>query len=297
MIELTVFFIISYIIHGLGVTVGYHRLLSHRTFKCAKFVEYFFVFAGYLAFEGSPIWWTAIHRAHHRHVDTPLDPHSPRYGLWHSYMGWLFELKYPDHINPAEQCKDLINDPIYKFFEQGGNMQRMNACNFIINLGVRAIIWAFFGWQYALASLLAGAAVLQIPLMLNVACHIPKLGYKNFATKDDGVNVWWVGILGLGEGWHNNHHAYPGSARNGMRLFEVDLSYAVIKAMKKLGWVGWINHGPKDISLARKEWNKKFVLQESIERGKHYLDNVAKDVAKDLDMVANQTKEKALTRV
>jgi sn-1 stearoyl-lipid 9-desaturase len=290
--QLIVLFIVFYTLHGLGVTVGYHRLLSHRAFKCAKFVEYFFVMLGYLAFEGSPIWWTAIHRAHHKHVDTPLDPHSPRYGLWHSYFGWLFELEYPDHIVPAEQCKDLLNDPIYRFFEQNGNLQRMNFCNFTINLLVRGVLWAIFGWQVALMSLLAGLAVIQIPLMLNVACHLPQLGYKNFVTKDDGVNVWWVGILAFGEGWHNNHHAYPGSARNGMRKFEIDMSYMVIKLMKRLGWVSWINHGPKNILLARRRWHRKWLLEESLLKGKEYLDIVATNASS----AANQ-KDKAYTTV
>ena len=275
MIELVAIFVGFYILHGLGVTIGYHRLLSHRAFKCNKFVEYFFVMAGYLAFEGSPIWWSAIHRAHHRYVDTPLDPHSPRYGVWHAYFGWLFELEYPKHIVPAEQCIDLLHDPIYRFFEQNGNLQRMNQCNFAVNMGYRLVIWAFFGWQIALMSLLAGLAVIQIPLMLNVACHMPKLGYKNFATKDDGVNVWWVGILAFGEGWHNNHHVYPGSARNGMRKFEVDVSYFVIRLMEKFGWVSWINHGPKNITYARKQWHEKIKLQESMAKGKQYLDTVA----------------------
>ncbi len=275
MIELIAIFIACYIYHGLGVTIGYHRLLSHRAFTCNKFVEYFFVLAGYLAFEGSPIWWAAIHRAHHRYVDTPLDPHSPRYGVFHAYFGWLFELNYPAHVIPAVQCADLINDPFYKFFEQNGNLQRMNQCSFLINVGFRLALWPIFGWQIALMSLLAGLAVIQIPLLLNVACHMPFLGYKNFATKDDGVNVWWVGILAFGEGWHNNHHVYPGSARNGMRKFEVDMSYAVIKLMKKFGWVHWINHGPKSVSFARKQWNKKFLLEEQVLMGKQYLDSVS----------------------
>jgi stearoyl-CoA desaturase (delta-9 desaturase) len=105
----------------------------------------------------------------------------------------------------------------------------------------RLVLFALFGWVPALASLLAGIAVLQIPLMLNVFCHIPKLGYKNYPGVDDSVNVWFVGLLALGEGWHNNHHAYPGSARTGMRFFEFDLSWLVICAMEKLHLVYRVN--------------------------------------------------------
>jgi len=243
--EFLIAFLVFYAWHGTGITVGYHRLLSHRSFRCIKPVEYFFVLAGYLAFEGSPIWWAAIHRAHHRYVDTPLDPHSPRYGIGHSYFGWLFEMVYPSHIDPYVSCKDIVDDKVYQFLEQGGDLRKMNNLCFLTNIGFRVILLFAFGWKIALASMLASVAVLQIPLVLNLICHLPKLGYRNFATSDDSVNVWWVGILAHGEGWHNNHHAYPGSARNGMRWFEFDFSYLLIQIMKAMKMVSWVNAGPE----------------------------------------------------
>jgi sn-1 stearoyl-lipid 9-desaturase len=255
-------FVLSYIWHGFGITIGYHRLLSHRSFKCAKAVEYFFVLAGYLAYEGSPIWWSAIHRAHHKYVDTPLDPHSPRYGVMHSYFGWLFEMKYPDHIDPSVSCKDLVSDPIYRALECHGNLQRMNHLCFFTNMAFRGVLWVLFGWQVALANLLASFAVMQIPLMLNVLCHLPKLGYKNFAMNDDSVNVPFVGIMGLGEGWHNNHHAYPGSARNGMKWFEFDLSYITISLLKTVGLVSWVNTGPDLRTAPKTKWSPAIPLDE-----------------------------------
>ena len=251
MIEFTVLFLVFYTWHALGVTVGYHRLLSHRTFRCSKFVEYMLVLPGYLAFEGSPIWWSTIHRAHHRYVDTILDPHSPRFGLLEAHFGWLFHDGYKSHLDPASQSKDLISDPVYKFLEQGGDWTRAHALTFIIGLLFRILIAVLFGWIPAIASLLAGLAVLQIPLMLNVFCHIPRLGYKNYATTDDSVNVWWVGILALGEGWHNNHHASPGSAKTGMRFFELDFSWIVIRALKLLGLVNSVNVIPHNRLAAR----------------------------------------------
>lgn len=241
MISFFALFLVLYIWHGLGVTIGYHRLLSHRSFTCPKFVEYFWVLAGFLALEGSPIWWAAIHRAHHRYVDTTLDPHSPLFGLKHAFIGWTLAETYPAHIDPQVQCKDLIQDPIYRFLEQGGNWKRAHALNFAINILLRVILFFCFGWQVALASVLAAVAVLQIPLLLNVACHIPKLGYKTFATNDDSVNVWWVGIMALGEGWHNNHHAFPGSARMGLLFHEFDLSWLAIRLMRKIGLINWLN--------------------------------------------------------
>ena len=240
LIEFIAIFLVCYVWHALGITIGYHRLLSHRAYSCPKFVEYFWVLAGYLAFEGSPIWWATIHRAHHRYVDTALDPHSPRYGLKNAHVGWLTK-GYVDHIQPADQCKDLLKDPLYRFLEQGGSWPRAHTLGFTFGFLVRLGILLCFGWVPALASLLAGFAVLQIPLLLNVVCHIPCLGYKNYNSDDDSVNVWWVGILAMGEGWHNNHHAAPGSARSGMRPWEIDVSYWILCLGKRLNLVSRMN--------------------------------------------------------
>lgn len=237
MVEFLVLFFVFYVWHSLGVTVGYHRLLSHRSFSCPKFVEYFWVLAGYLAFEGSPIWWATMHRAHHRYVDTPLDPHSPRFGIEHARAGWIRKVGYSEMIDPHTHSKDLVKDPVYRFLEREGVFRKSHFMCFSIGIGLRVLMVPIFGWIPALASILAGFAVLQIPLMLNVACHIPKLGYKNYQTDDDSVNVWWVALLATGEGWHNNHHACPGSAKTGMRYWEFDLAWLTIALMKRLGLV------------------------------------------------------------
>ncbi|MBX9772423.1 MAG: fatty acid desaturase [Candidatus Obscuribacterales bacterium] len=241
MLSFAIAFVGFYIWHALGVTVGYHRLISHRSFSCPKFVEYFWVMAGYLAFEGSPIWWATIHRAHHKYTDTALDPHSPRYGLQKAHNGWIKRRKYEDHIDPQTQSKDLVEDPLYKFLDRGGDWGKAHKTAFSIGILFRVVLLVMFGWQIALASILAGFAVLQIPLMLNVVCHIPKLGYKTYATDDDSVNVWWVAVLAMGEGWHNNHHASPGSAKTGMRFFEIDMAWLTIVIMKQIGLVTRVN--------------------------------------------------------
>jgi stearoyl-CoA desaturase (delta-9 desaturase) len=244
-------FLLSYIWHAMGITIGYHRLLSHRSFSCSKPVEYFWVLAGFLAFEGSPIWWSTIHRAHHHFVDTPKDPHSPRYGVKYAFTGWLQEKEYAPHVQPSVLSKDLLKDPIYRFLEQDGVLMRGHMLGFACCFAFRAVIWYFFGWVPALASLLAGFAVLGIPLLLNVVCHIPKAGYKNYGVEDDSVNVWWVGILALGEGWHNNHHASPGSAKSGMRFWEFDPSWLMIRAMKSVGLVQRVNFATHEQLVAR----------------------------------------------
>lgn len=235
-------FVISYLWLILGVTIGYHRLLAHRSFRCPKFVEYFWVFTGYLAFQSSPIFWVTTHRAHHRYTDEELDPHSPRNSGWkYAYYGWINQVGYPAHIDPEQQTKDMIDDPFYRFLEQGGDWHKGHLLSAIIGFGSRFIAAFFFGWQFALANLLAALTVQQVPLLLNVVCHIPKLGYKGYATKDDSVNVWWVAALTMGEGWHNNHHAFPGSARHGLGRFEIDPSWYILRAMKSVGLVSWMH--------------------------------------------------------
>lgn len=246
-------FAISYLWHGMGTTIGYHRLLSHRSFKCLKPVEYFWVLGGYLAFEGSPLWWAAMHRAHHQYTDTPLDPHSPRYGLKHAYYGWMTDKTYPDHIDPRHECPDLLRDPVYRFLDQDGNWHRAHTLAATTGLLFRAGLWGLFGWRVALASALAGVAVLQIPLLLNVVCHMPGLGYKTFPRDDDSVNVWWVALLAHGEGWHNNHHAFPGSARSGFKPHEFDLSWQTLRLSRLLGLVTSMNEAQPDRQKLPKE--------------------------------------------
>ena len=225
-------FLISYLLHGLCVTVGYHRLMAHRSFRCVKAVEYLLVLGGYLAFQGSPVWWATIHRLHHKTADTERDPHSPKRGWIHAYMGWTLE----DYNFPVEKiCSDLVRDPVYALLD------KIDVLAIPINLLARLILLCIFGWKVALANLLAGVCVFQIPMILNLFCHLPKFGYKNFPSSDNAVNVWWVAMLALGEGWHNNHHVYPGSARMGLRKSELDFSWGTIKLLARLGLASHVN--------------------------------------------------------
>ncbi|MBC7997925.1 MAG: fatty acid desaturase [Leptolyngbya sp.] len=234
MTEAVLLFVAFYVYHLLGVTVGYHRLLAHRSFKCPKLVEYFFVTAGYLAFESSPIWWATLHRAHHRYTETELDPHSPRFGNTRAYLGWIFGKHYPEHLNPKLQAPDLVNDPLYRLLERNNNWHASHLTNTAIGFGSRLILWALFGWEVAALSLAAGLTVQQVPFMVNLLCHKPYLGYKNYDTSDDSTNVPILTLMMLGENWHNNHHAYPGCARNGFRWYEFDVSWLTIKSLSIL---------------------------------------------------------------
>ncbi len=239
--EILIWFAVFYVWHVLGITVGYHRLLAHHSFRCPKFVEYFFVIGGYMAFESSPIWWVTMHRAHHRHTETERDPHSPRFGSAKAYSGWIFAKHYPEHVNPSAQAKDIFNDPLYKLLERNNNWHTSHLTNTAVGFGFRGVLWLLFGWKIALASLAAGIFVQQVPFFLNFVCHKRMLGYKNFATRDDSVNVWWLGLATLGDNWHNNHHAYPGAARAGFRWFELDISWLTIKLLSLCGLASRLN--------------------------------------------------------
>lgn len=258
LISFLVLFFVFYVWHILGTTIGYHRLLAHRTFKCPKVVEYFWVLGGYTAWEASPIWWATMHRAHHRFTDVNGDPHAPRFGFFNAYMGWFLKGKYEVPINPYDQAKDLTSDRFYCFLEQNGNWHRAHLLNSAIGFGFRVVLLLVFGWQVALASLLAGLVVFNVPLLLNVACHKPRLGYKTYDTEDDSVNVWWVALLTAGEGWHNNHHAFPGSARSGFKWHEFDFSWWILKLMNALGLASHLND-----AMSSKNKHSKFQIDSS----------------------------------
>ena len=238
MIEFAIAFFLFYCLYMLGITIGYHRLISHRSFKCNKFVEYFFVAAGYLAMEGSPITWAVVHRAHHKQPDLINDPHGPGRGWFYQYAGWMLDFKYKEEISPISLTPDLLKDPFYKFLDQGGHLYRAYALCFIICASTRLLLLATTDISITLASVAAGIAAQQMPLILNVVSHIPQLGYRSFTTEDNSSNVPWLAVLTMGEGWHNNHHAFPGSPRSGFDKHELDVSWLVLSVLQKFGLVG-----------------------------------------------------------
>lgn len=229
-----------YLWHTFGVTIGLHRLLSHRAFRCHKAVEYFFVFGAYFAYHGAPIWWATIHRTHHKYVDTPLDPHSPRQGILHAYFFYR-AFRYPPHMDPARQCPDLLKDPVYRALETRGDWKLGYVKCVAACLVFRALIYLFFGYEVMMASFLAGFLAWNVPLLVNIVCHIPRLGYKNFQIADDSVNNYLFAVVALGDGWHNNHHAHPGSSQMGLLKHEFDASWFVLKCLQKVGLVYSIN--------------------------------------------------------
>jgi len=249
MLWFIVAFVLSYTWGVLGISLGYHRGLSHRSFKLPKLIEYFFVIGGYLVFEGGPIFWVSYHRLHHRYSDRPGDPHSPTQGLWHSILGWMSD----GVVQVSEDqykviCPDLFKDPLYRFLHAGGKGRDGYLC-LAINIVLRLALLAAFGpWVFA-GNLLGSAGAFCAPLMVNSICHIPRWGYQSYSTTDLSQNVWFVALASFGEGWHNNHHQFPQSARHGLKPIEFDFSYGVLQTLKLLGLAKNIRL-PKDAAMA-----------------------------------------------
>lgn len=228
-------FLVSYLYAGMGITLGYHRLLTHKALKVPAWLKYFIVSGGYLALMGAPISWVATHRLHHQKSDQPGDPHSPRDGMKHALYAWMMnmsEKQPPEEVR--RQTPDIIDDPVLKLFGQDHTAFQGYLC-LTINILWRAAIWYFFGPVAFAANFLAGFIVFWSPQFVNTFCHLKEHGYRLWDVRDDSRNVWWVAILACGEGWHNNHHALPKSARHGMMWWEFDITWMTILLLEKLG--------------------------------------------------------------
>jgi len=207
----------------LGVAACYHRMLSHNAYQTNRFIKLLTMWFGAMASQGSPISWVTIHRGyHHRHADTDRDPHSPEHGFWHSYIGWMFKLRVGS-MNP-KYIPDLLRDKDCVFFHK-----YYNEILFGSHLLIGLISFDF--WLYAV--LLPVFFTFHSYSINTSVNHWTKRGYKNYETKDNGLNVIWLFPVILGEAWHNNHHGNAKNANFGKRKFELDPTYWLIKLIKK----------------------------------------------------------------
>jgi len=211
---------------SMGIGMGWHRLLTHRGYKVPKVVEYFLVFCGSLALEGGPIQWVTTHRIHHAHTDEGGDPHTPRDGRWWSHIGWV--LAPPPQVMDQTQLQryatDLMNQSLYRL---------LNRFYWVPLILLTVGLLAFGGWRVMLwGTFLRVTLGLHATWLVNSATHM--WGRRRFATRDDSRNNWWVALLTFGEGWHNNHHAHPTSARHGLAWYEIDLNWWGIRVMQFL---------------------------------------------------------------
>jgi len=231
--------VVFYAIAGLGVGMGYHRLLTHRSYKVSKFVEYFLVTCATMSLEGGPIQWVVTHRIHHANSDREGDPHTPRDGGWWAHIGWILWGTVQNHTETtiARYAPDLMNDRYYRW---------LSRAYYVPLLVVGTMLFAFGGWSVLLWGVfLRLTLALHATWLVNSATHL--WGRTRFETGDDSRNSWWVALLTFGEGWHNNHHAHPTSARHGLRWYEFDLNWLGIWVLQFLG----LAHGVKRVRFNR----------------------------------------------
>ena len=252
-------FVLFYLITGFGVTVGYHRLFTHGSFRAAPWLRTVLGIAGCAAVQGPILSWVADHRRHHQHSDHEGDPHSPHLfddhgllgtlgGLWHAHIGWLFDAGSTD---VDKYAPDLLKD------------SRLSRIDSMYGLWLLLSLLAPAALAYLISGGSAGAALSgllfaglarvfllhHVTWSVNSICH--SFGQRAYRTKDESRNNALVGILGLGEGWHNNHHAFPTSARHGLGKGQFDLSWEVIRLFERLGWVTRVQQ-PAELLLQRK---------------------------------------------
>jgi fatty-acid desaturase len=212
---------------SLGVGMGFHRLLTHRGYKTPKAVEYFLTLCGTLAFEGGPINWVVTHRIHHAHTDREGDPHTPRDGGWWAHMGWILRGTAQVHEPSVlwHYAPDMMTDRFHRCLNRLYYVPIVLCGLLLLGLGG----WSVLMWGIFFRSVFN----LHATWLVNSATHM--WGRRRFATNDDSTNSWWVALLTFGEGWHNNHHAHPTSARHGMAWYEVDFNWWGIRTLELLG--------------------------------------------------------------
>ncbi|MGE0393113.1 MAG: acyl-CoA desaturase [Vicinamibacterales bacterium] len=229
--------VVLYFVAGmLGIGMAYHRLLTHRSYKTPKWMEYFLTLCATLALEGGPIFWVATHRVHHQKSDRDGDPHTPREGSFWAHMGWIImgQGLHQETALLARYVPDLAKDRFHV---------ALTKWHWVPQVVVGLVLLAFGGIPYVLWGIgFRTVFGLHTTWLVNSATHL--WGSRRFQTRDDSTNNWWVALLTFGEGWHNNHHAHPTSARHGLAWYELDLNWIGISTLKALG-LAW------DIKVAK----------------------------------------------
>lgn len=210
-----------------GIGMGYHRLHTHRSYTVPKAIDYLFAVCGSMTLQGGPIFWTATHRIHHQRSDKPGDPHSPRDGKWWSHVLWTIfgEEMHSNTEVMGKYAPDLMKGRFYRV---------LNSWHWVPLVVLGLVLLAVGGLPWMLWGVFLRVTVgLHCTWLVNSATHL--WGRRRFQTTDDSRNNWWVALLTFGEGWHNNHHAYPRSARHGLVWRELDISWLQIRLLAALG--------------------------------------------------------------
>ena len=229
-----------YVVRMFAVTAGYHRYFSHRSFKTSRWFQFALAWLAQSSTQKNVMWWAAVHRHHHKHSDTEADVHSPRHrGFWYAHFGWVFDRKY-NTTDPAA-VPDLAKYPELRFLQRFEQLPSIVlAAAILLIAGWPALIVGFF-WSTVL--------LYHGTFFINSLAHVH--GNQRYVTGDDSRNNWWLAVITMGEGWHNNHHAYQRSARQGFRWYEVDFTFYILTA---LSWVGLVRElGAPPVEVVRNE--------------------------------------------
>lgn len=225
---LGVMIFLHWLFGSIGICLGFHRILSHRSLQVPKWLEYIIAILGAMAIQGGPIFWVAGHRLHHAHTeDEDKDPYSAKRGFWWSHMLWMF---YPreeffDYEKYKKYAPDLVRQPFYRW---------LNSYFIFLQIPLAVLLYALGGWSFVIYGVFLRAVLLwHSTWLINSATHIR--GYRTFDSDDNSGNLWWAAILTYGEGWHNNHHAHPSVAKAGLRWWEIDMTWWAIKVLQTLG--------------------------------------------------------------
>ena len=242
----------SYLLRMFAITAFYHRYFAHKTFQVSRPVQFFFAVIGASSTQRGPLWWAAHHRHHHKAADRPDDPHSPSQGFWWSHMGWFLSRRH--FAADLSQVPDLARFPELRWLDRydllvplayavalfclGAALERMAP-------GLETSGWQMLVWGYFVSTVV----LIHVTLTINSLAHC--WGTRRYATRDHSRNNALLAVLTLGEGWHNNHHHFPGSARQGFYWWEIDISYYVLRVMSLLGIVRNLKSVPDPIRRAR----------------------------------------------
>ncbi|PRH82698.1 acyl-CoA desaturase [Arenimonas caeni] len=243
-----------YAVRMFAITGFYHRYFSHKAFRTSRPVQFAFAVLGAASVQRGPLWWAAHHRHHHRHADTEHDVHSPRHGFWRSHMGWFLTPR--GFRTDFDAVKDLVRFPELRLLDRFDILVPALLAVGLYALGSwletahpglgtngpQLLVWGFF---------ISTIVLFHVTVTINSLSH--RWGRRRFATRDDSRNNALLALLTFGEGWHNNHHHYPGSARQGFTWWELDLTYLGLRAMALLGLVSDLRPVPAALRTARRE--------------------------------------------
>jgi stearoyl-CoA desaturase (Delta-9 desaturase) len=252
------FMLFFYVIRMFAITAFFHRYLSHKTFQTSRFLQFVFLFIGTMSAQRGPLWWAAHHRYHHRYTDQTQDPHASIHGFWYSHVGWF--LNEYNFSTRKEVIKDWLKFPELIWLDRFSLMIVLITAAGIYGLGEWiAMTWPQFGtsglqllvWGFFISTVL----LLHATLCINSLAH--HYGSRDFETDDQSRNNLFLSIITLGEGWHNNHHYYAGSTRQGFYWWQIDITYYVLKVMSWFGLVWGIKPIPRRVYEASKIYQTK----------------------------------------